>query len=380
MIEIKDLSKCCGCEACAQLCPTSAIELLEDGEGFLYPKVNLELCVGCDLCEKVCPELVSGEPRKPLRVVAAESLDPEVRADSSSGGIFFELAKGVVDRGGVVFGACYDDAWQVKHRSVDCAHELAALRRSKYSQSRIGNSFVDAKREVESGREVLFVGTPCHIAALNLFLAGSYPNLTTVDFLCHGVPSPMIWRHYLDSLGVEISNLSQRDKSNGWRRYSVLIEGRAADGSDFRLCEKFFENPFSRGFLRDLYLRPSCYECPSKSFSSGSDITLADFWGVENFLPKDDDKGCSMILTHTQRGEELFATLSNCRGVESEISAIQKIAYSSPKLTSKRKIFFRRFNQGEPFDKIVMDLTKPPFYKKITRPLSKFILGVIKRK
>ncbi|MFR9500311.1 MAG: Coenzyme F420 hydrogenase/dehydrogenase, beta subunit C-terminal domain [Rikenellaceae bacterium] len=380
MIDIQDKFKCCGCEACAQICPVAAIELVRDSEGFLYPQVNIEECIDCSLCERVCPELVQLSARKPLRVLAAQSCDETIRAESSSGGLFSELAQMVIRRGGVVFAARYNPQWEVEHMICDNIEGIDALRRSKYSQSRMGTAYIEAREALESGREVLFVGTPCHISALYLFLRREYSNLTTVDFLCHGVPSPLIWRHYLESLGVDITSVSQRDKSNGWRRYSVRIEGSKADGSHFEQCKKFYNDPFNCGFLRDLYLRPSCHKCPSKSFSSGSDITLADFWGVEKFFPKDDDKGCNMLITHSKRGEELVAKLTNCKIEESNAKAIQQIAYSSPKLTSKRKRFFERFQAGEPFDQIIESLTKAPLYKKITRPISRFLEGVVRRK
>lgn len=201
MIRIDRPTDCCGCEACAQRCPKQCIAMHADAEGFLYPRINTAACIDCGLCEQVCPVLRPAAPRTPTAVYAAKNPDERIRMESSSGGVFTLLAERTIRAGGVVFGARFDEAWEVVHDSTETIEGLAAFRGSKYVQSRIGTSFARAEEFLKQGRQVLFTGTPCQIAGLNRFLRRSYDNLLTVDVVCHGVPSPLVWRRYLDEIG-----------------------------------------------------------------------------------------------------------------------------------------------------------------------------------
>jgi coenzyme F420-reducing hydrogenase beta subunit len=198
LMEGIDKQACCGCGACAQKCPTGCIIMQEDTEGFLYPEIDKKSCVGCKVCEEVCPSVHPKEPRTPLRVYAAKNKDEAVRLESSSGGIFTVLAEKIIDRKGVVFGARFNEDWEVIHSYVETKEKLSVFRGSKYVQSRIGESYKQAEEFLKAGRFVLFSGTPCQIAGLKLFLKKEYENLVTVDLICHGVPSPGVWRKYLD--------------------------------------------------------------------------------------------------------------------------------------------------------------------------------------
>ncbi len=250
----------------------------EDGEGFLYPEYDGAKCVDCHLCEKVCPVLNQGRERKPLKVYAAINKDDEIRRQSSSGGIFTLLAEQVIDEGGVVFGARFNEKWKVVHSYTETKGGLAAFRGSKYVQSRMGDNYRKAESFLKSDRKVLFSGTPCQIAGLKLYLRKEYGNLLAVDFICHGIPSPGVWREYL--------------------REEVA---RQCDGKNtVLLSEPLNKNLFLRGFLADLYLRPSCHACPAKCLKSGSDVTIGDFWGIEHVLPEmDDDKGTSVVMVNS---------------------------------------------------------------------------------
>ena len=235
MIDIKDKKDCCGCSACVQKCPKQCISLKEDCEGFLYPIVDKDICIDCGLCEKVCPILYQGEERKPLKVFAAKNHDEEIRKQSSSGGIFTLLAEKIINEGGVVFGAKFDENWDVKHDYTETIEGLAAFRGSKYVQSRIEDNYRKAETFLKQGRKVLFSGTPCQIAGLKRFFRKEYENLLTVDFICHGVPSPGVWRRYLqetvarmcdknrvstDPISIKnarVESISFRDKSHGWK-------------------------------------------------------------------------------------------------------------------------------------------------------------------
>lgn len=334
MINIQDKSKCCGCSACVQRCPKNCISLQEDSEGFLYPHVDEGICVDCGLCEKVCPVLNQSQPRQPLEVYAAKNPNEEIRMKSSSGGIFTLLAEKTIQEGGVVFGAKFDENWEVVHGYTETVDGLEAFRGSKYVQSCIGESYREAERFLREGRKVLFSGTPCQVAGLRLYLRKEYSNLLLVDFVCHGVPSPMIWRDYLKEtirpLGVVgknmvsssslkdmpvITGIPFRDKRNGWKKYGFAVHGKSASKADQNLVspsveddtlfyESHRENLYMEGFLKNLYLRPSCYACPAKAGKSGSDYTLADLWGAKQIVGEwDDDKGLSACLVFDDKLE-----------------------------------------------------------------------------
>ena len=328
MIHIVDKSRCCGCSACVQRCPRHCISMKEDEEGFLYPVVDENACIECGLCEKVCPELHQGEERKPLKVYAAKNKNEEIRMQSSSGGIFTLLAEQIIQEGGVVFGARFDENWEVIHDYTETIEGLAPFRGSKYIQSRIRVTYQQAESFLKQGRKVMFTGTPCQIAGLKQFLRKEYENLLTVDFICHGVPSPGVWRKYLEELIArqgdgknsvlshpkppllnsvrDISRIEFRNKRLGWKKYSFALilsvpVGHGAKNTVL-LSEPYNKNIFMKGFLADLYLRPSCYACPAKCLKSGSDITIGDFWGIQNVLPEfDDDKGVSAVLLNTEK-------------------------------------------------------------------------------
>lgn len=308
MIEIKDKKGCCGCHACASICAKHCITMNADEEGFLYPVVDNEACTDCGLCEKVCPVINRNESRKPLKVYAAKNKNEEIRRQSSSGGIFTLLAEKVINEGGVVFGARFDENWDVIHSWADTIEGIAAFRGSKYVQSTIGDTYREAKEFLKQGRKVLFSGTSCQIAGLKKFLRKEYDNLLTVDVVCHGVPSPKIWREYLESLHISnIGTISHKDKATGWRGYSFSVkdtEGKVV------YTEKASENKYLSAFVRNLILRPSCFLCPAKEGKSLSDITLADYWGIEQLVPQlDDNKGISFISCNTQMGTMIVDSL-----------------------------------------------------------------------
>jgi len=301
MIEIADKARCCGCSACVQACPQQCISFDEDEHGFRYPKVYENLCVGCGLCESVCPELNEGQAQTPVKVFAASNPDEGVRKDSSSGGAFSALASTTIEGQGVVFGSIFNDSWEVVHAAASNLDELKAMRGSKYAQSVIGDSFAKADSLLKDGKDVLFCGTGCQIAGLKRFLGKDCDRLLCVEVACHGVPSPLVWKKYLEAKaeGKPVKAVSFRSKKNGWKKYNVLVEGEYGAIVD----EVFCDNAFMKLFLSNLILRPSCHECQFKSGRSGSDIILADFWGVDRLHPElDDDKGLSAIIVNTQKG------------------------------------------------------------------------------
>lgn len=308
MIKIEDKHNCCGCSACVQSCPKQCISFDEDEQGFRYPLVNKDLCIDCGLCEKVCPYLNQNEKKEPLKVFAAKNSNEEIRMKSSSGGIFSMIAESVIKEGGVVFGACFDENWEVKHDYTESIEGLEKFRGSKYLQSRIGDTYIQARQFLNDGRNVLYSGTGCQIAGLRKFLRKEYDNLLTIEILCHSVPSPLVWRKYLKEKtnGNIIDSINFRDKESGWSNYSYSIVINHSGG-------KYIESasgPWMKGLTSNLTTRPSCAKCPARFGKSGADIVLGDCWGIWDIIPEmDDNKGVSLVETFTAKGEFAFEEL-----------------------------------------------------------------------
>lgn len=312
MIEIKEKTDCCGCSACVQICPCHCIQMKNDREGFMYPHTDLSKCKDCGLCNKVCPIINRKPAVQPVRVYAARNNNPGTREESSSGGIFTPLAETIIRRGGAVFGVSFDREWNAVHTCARNMEEISAFRGSKYMQSSVGKAFIDTRTFLQDGKDVLFSGTPCQIAGLKLFLRKEYPNLFTVEILCHGAPSPMVWQKYLDIKKRAhhcsgIRNINFRNKQEGWKQYRMVIE--FCNGDIYTCSHK--KDPYFKGFLKNLYLRPSCYACKCKHGRSGSDIVLGDYWNIDNVLPEyNDKKGTSLLLVNTEKGNALLESIS----------------------------------------------------------------------
>ena len=374
MIEVKDKKNCCGCSACASVCPRHCITMVEDSEGFLYPQVDEEACVNCGLCEKVCNELQPYDTREPLQVLAAINKDEKVRQKSSSGGIFHLLAEKTIREGGVVFGARFDENWQVVIDYAEDMEGVEAFMGSKYVQARMENAYVDAKRFLNEGRKVLFSGTPCQVAGLHKFLRKSYDNLLSVDLICHGVPSPKVWRVYLEEVvkqGQSISCVEFRNKEKGWKNFCFFLSHNGV-GKTVSMLSPLSENHFMKAFLGNIILRPSCYECKVKDCSSQSDITIADFWGIETLFPQmDDNKGTGMVFVNTEKGKSVldFAQMRVAETTYDSIRPLNPACWRSAQPHSKREDFFRRLGERSVID-LINDCTKPTLRQR---------LGAIKR-
>ena len=367
---------CTGCSACYSICPVQCISMKQDSEGFLYPFIEKEKCTKCKKCEEICPAIVQRKERKPLKVYAAKNPDEEIRRLSSSGGIFTLLAEHILHKGGVVFGVRFNETWEVIHDYTETIEGLTAFRGSKYVQSDIGKIYKVAKDFLLSDRKVLFTGTPCQLAGLKAFLQKDYDNLFTVDFVCHGVPSPLVWKKYLNEVTGDkksrISAINFRDKNTGWKSYRSSVQtSQNADEDGFQIVESLDLNTYVKGFLRDLYLRPSCHNCPSKSFKSGTDITIADYWGIQNVLPEfDDDKGVSLVMANTEKGKLVYGSLNK---ICTETTYAQALAGNSmieksASITAKRAVFFEKWN-NEPLIPLVNKLSKSSLTLRLKRLL-----------
>lgn len=314
MIEIKDKKNCCGCEACAQKCPKHCITMREDSDGFLFPVVNQELCVNCHICENICPVTNRHENTVPLIVYAGKNVNESTVKESSSGGIFSCLAEYIIGKGGIVFGAEFNEDWNVVHNYYSDLTNIKKFRQSKYVQSKIGNSYCNAEHFLKQGKYVLFTGTPCQISGLKNYLKKDFDNLITVDFVCHGVPSPKIWREYLKEIkhDYKIKDVRFRDKSLGWKRYCLRILMEDKNNKPKIIREDLNHNRYLLGFINNIFLRKSCYHCPTKKLSSGSDITIGDFWNM-SYYDKDikDNNGLSLIIINTNKGNYIIEDIKD---------------------------------------------------------------------
>lgn len=302
---------CTGCTACMSACRSNCITMKADAEGFAFPEINKEQCVECGACVRRCPVLNRPElPSEMPKAYGAHSVRDDLRARSSSGGFFSELAELVLAKGGAVYGAAYGEDYRVHHIRVHSAQELKKLCGAKYAQSDLGDTFRSVKKELEEGTMVLFSGTPCQAAGLRTFLGKDYDGLILVDFVCHGVPSPEAWTRYVsyraaqDNNGTLPKSINMRSKHTGWSRYrySNLY---TYDGKKYTAGSA--EDLFMRLFVGDQINRLSCAGCAFKGYNRVSDFTMGDFWGAWDILPEmDDDRGMSVLLVHTAKGASLL--------------------------------------------------------------------------
>lgn len=308
MIEITDKNLCCGCSACANACPKSCISMIADEKGFLYPFIDKATCVNCGLCDKICPILNKKSIDENKTAYAAYNTDDKTRIVSSSGGLFGCIANEILSRSGIVFGAAYSDDFKaIKHIGIERKEDLSKLYGSKYLQSEIGDSYETVKKILKTGREVLFVGTSCQVSGLKSYLGKDYENLLTIDVICHGVPSPLIWKEYAtikeSEFQSKIVGVDFRNKRFGWKKSVLLL--LFANGNEYSAVGN--RDEYIRGFLTNLYLRESCYQCKFKGNNVLSDISLGDFWGIENVLPDfSDNKGASAVILNTAKGAAVF--------------------------------------------------------------------------
>ncbi|MCH5248460.1 MAG: Coenzyme F420 hydrogenase/dehydrogenase, beta subunit C-terminal domain [Lachnospiraceae bacterium] len=370
---------CCGCSACAQICPKDCIAMTEDNEGFAYPEIDTNKCIGCNLCEKTCPIIVKkniNEQNKEYaehfpKAVGGWHKNEAVRFESSSGGAFTLFAEHIIRQGGIVYGAALNEELHTEHIGVERIEDLIKLKGSKYVQSDIAGVYKEIKEQLINSRKVLFTGAPCQCAGLHSFLhsdesfnkdASRYDNLYTCDFICHGVPSPKVFRSYINYLEAKyhdkVVSFRFRNKDKGWNPTGFQM------GTDIgfkNIGNKRFvpalRDAYMNGFLDDVYLRPSCYNCEFKSLPKYyADITIADFWGVKKVDPElYDGKGTSLVLLHNEHAKELFDRVkSNFFYKEVDFKAAihkNKSLLKSSDENPHRDSFFLDY-ESLPFDKV----------------------------
>lgn len=370
---------CCGCSACVNACPKHCLLMQADVEGFLYPVINnRENCIDCNLCEKVCAVLHPYESHDAIDCFGVKNKDEKVREHSSSGGVFSSLAESVISNGGVVFGARFDDNWQVVLDYTETMEGISAFRGSKYLQASVGNTFRQTKDFLDSGRKVLYSGTHCQIAGLHHFLRKDYDNLLTVDVVCHSVPSPLVWQQYLGDLSKnkKVKSINFRDKTTGWTNYGYNLCVSFQDGENVNIPAS---GEYMRCLTMNMSTRPSCSQCMSKKGRSHSDITIGDYWGVWDLQPEfDDNKGVSVICVNTDKAKNQIKGL-NLDIVKADI--VEACRYNSGLTESKpnhpgRSIFFRKFKSGkalkEAMDIAIREIESPSLITKIVNILKAF--------
>ena len=374
---------CCGCSLCADVCPCGAIDIVPDEYGFARPRVNDEKCVECGACRDKCP-VNGGHENGKTEVFASYAKDENIRKNSSSGGIFRLLADKVISEGGAVAAVGYDDKFRAVYKIAEKSEELNELMGSKYTEAVSDGIYGKVKILLGEGRKVLFVGTPCRAAALKSFV-GDNENLLTVDFICHGVPSPVLYEKFLsENFGKDIARVSFRDKTHGWQEFSMRVD---EEGKKPYINSQY-KDPYLRVFLGNAALREPCYDCRFKKDRYASDITLGDFWGISSCIPSmNDDKGTSAVVVRTEKG---FSAFDEIKGllVTKETSkevlgkANAALNKSSPK-PAAREDMLEAIKDGKSFSEIAGRFGRPVpstviILERLKRSVKK-ILGKIKK-
>ncbi|SEM53929.1 Coenzyme F420-reducing hydrogenase, beta subunit [Prevotella sp. ne3005] len=309
MIKIQEKQDCCGCYACENVCPKHSIMLQKDEEGFLYPQINLETCIDCHLCEKICPIInVEPEKKKPQTAHLIQITDDVIRKESTSGGAFTAIAKWILRQGGVVFGATLDiNTFEVHHRWVDNEADLSLFRNSKYVQSHIDKCYQEVKEFLKEDRWVCFSGTPCQIEGLYHFLRGAYDKLLLVDVVCYGIPSPGVYKDYMQwkqqQIGGNFQKMLFREKRLSYNYTSFSIFN---DKPELNYHQGVEREQFMRSFFSDMNVRPSCYNCKFKKRYRVSDFTIWDCYDVKAFSKNFDEDGTNRVLVHSALGEKIL--------------------------------------------------------------------------
>ncbi|SHF44699.1 Coenzyme F420-reducing hydrogenase, beta subunit [Bacteroides faecichinchillae] len=339
---------CCGCEACLNICPTNAIKMDADLEGFLYPSVDNCKCIDCGICLEACKDSIPFN-NELQNIYSYYSVNEDVRSRSSSGGAFSMIAEIILNKGGVVYGAGFNsDYTELIHVKVTTFDELDNIRRSKFIQSRKSDIYTDVQQKLDSGVIVLFTGTPCEVGGLKTYLQKDYDSLYTCDLICGCVSSPKVYKKYIDEMKQnfksEVVFVNFKDKRNGWRNKAISIN--FSNGEEY--YNSILDDYYVVSFHSRFNIRPSCFNCKYRSLLRISDFTLGDFWGIENIdKTQDDNKGVSFVLVNTRKGTDLLAKNEDLHFLKLDLEEYS-IKYNSridknPELEdwSMRKAFYK---------------------------------------
>ena len=381
MIEIKNKENCSGCSACYNICPKNAITMKADNEGFEYPEIDKEKCINCGLCEKVCPILKKQINENKPKAYAVYIKSDKIRKESTSGGIFTAIAEKIIDMNGVIFGAKFNDNFEVVHSYIEKKEDLNQFRGSKYVQSKILDTYRKAKEFLEQDRYVLYTGTPCQINGLKSFLKKDYEKLYCIELFCKGAPSPLVWKKYVDMKGKEnIKSIYFREKTYGFKSTTMSI---------YYKNTKSYHNghesdPMLGLFVKEMISRPSCYKCEFKGINRISDFSIGDFWKVGQLVNEfniEENKGVSLVLTNNDKAEKLLKSIDkNIEKKEVDLDDALKLnggahksaLLSSRKPNEKRESFFKDLNSLD--FKSVVKKYHPQTFKSKTKAMLKPIL------
>ncbi len=335
---------CNGCGACALKCPKNAITMAEDKEGFIYPVIDKSKCVNCKLCEKVCSNR-NESTYKSEAYIAINNNKEELKI-SASGGMFYILAKYVIKNKGVVFGVTYNEKLEAVHECATTIEECKKFCGSKYVRSDLKDTYKKVKEFLDSGKLVLYTGTACQLSGLKSFLGKEYDNLILCDILCHANPSPKTFKLYKENIEKihkkEIETIWFRSKENGWRNQTPIIE--------FKDGEKIEEGSYFKAFVGEMINRPSCYSCVFASKNRVTDITIADFWGIEKIDNKiNEENGVSLLTINSKKGKEIFDIIKDnmfYKEINYDIAASYNHFKNVP-VHKKREKFFKKIKDGK---------------------------------
>lgn len=367
---------CNGCGACSLVCPVNAITMVEDDEGFLYPQIDKSKCIKCDKCKKSCGNVNEKKMGDEKAYIAINTSKEELDI-SSSGGMFYILAKYVIKRNGVVCGVTYNENLEAVHEFAENLEECKKFCGSKYVRSNLQDSYQKTKEYLEKGKYVLFTGTACQVSGLKSYLNGKYyERLILCDILCHANPSPKVFRMYIQNLesikNKKVKTINFRDKETGWKNQTPIIEYE--DG------EKEAESSYFKAFVTELINRPSCYSCQFATKRRITDFTIADFWGIEKIDSSISTKdGVSLLTVNSQKGIEVFENIKNDLFFK-ETDYDKATAfnhYKNVKENRKRKKFFNELICGKiNKDNLIINLKKysnKSLYEKISGKVRKTI-------
>lgn len=377
---------CTGCGACYNICPMEAITIKEDEYGFYKPVIDEHKCTNCGLCEKTCPLDNYDSKNNPPKAFSLINKDENIRLKSASGGAFSAFAKYILEQNGVVYGVIYDENMQVIHSRATTFQEVEKMYSSKYVQSNTRDTFKQAKKDLEDGKYVLFSGTPCQIAGLKSYLRKTYDNLITVDLICHGVPSTTIFEKYKKEFmqnkpNEKLININFRSKIKGWETYTIE---NTTNRKSYYINR--FNDLFMKAFIADIAINNSCLKCEFSAIPRIADITIGDFWGVDDYdKTLNDQKGLSIILVNSKKGQDFLKLADNHIKIievplEVAIKGNPNIHSSSKAHKSRAEFLEELCVQNKPLKYCVKKYIKTPVHITLYRLLPKFVKDFIKYK
>lgn len=317
-VSILKQNECCGCTACYASCPVGAIEMLADFEGFLYPHIDVSKCIDCGKCLRVCKNV---RPYEESQVIYSCRNNSELRARSSSGGVFSRLAELVLEQGGVVCAVGYSEGCtECLHKIITSKDELDDLRRAKFVQSKKYDIYTQLKQHLDANVLTLFCGTPCECGGLRQYLNKEYDNLLTCDLICGCVSSPVVYKRYIDFLvekyNSKVKSVNFKDKRQGWRGKAIAVCFESGE----EYYNSILDDDYCVSFHSRFNIRPSCFNCKYRSLARSADLTLGDFWAIEKYAPEyDDNKGTSFVLVNTTKGDKYMNLINEMEMVRMDI-------------------------------------------------------------